>query len=156
MMTPEEKAVQTQVLLSRAIDYWYEVDHNYGMNARDFYLEDSVFVNIRGREAIHQFYIWRKDRGERTSLHLISNFRAEFEGPKLARTYNVMSLYAADGQPVLPSEPAIQIAENFDECVLGDDGQWRYKSRKFTNIFKSPTPNTVPPKEWFDKWSPSN
>jgi hypothetical protein len=148
-MSATETTLLTQVLLGTAIDYWYEVDHHYGLNARDFYFEDSSFGSFTGREAIHAFYVWRKERGVRTSRHLISNFRAEFDGPRRARTNNVMQLFAADGEPVLPSAPPIQIAEQIDEVELCDDGRWRYRTRKFVNLFKSDTPTTVPPKEWY-------
>lgn len=153
-MSPQERIILTQILLQNAIDYWYEVDHHDGLDVRDFYLEDATFFNLRGREAIHQFYVWRKSRGERTVRHLMSNFRATFETPELARTECVMTLYAADGVPVLPSAPPIQIADQIDEVVLCDDNRWRFRSRKFVNLFTGDIPTTVPPKEWYDKYNP--
>jgi hypothetical protein len=155
-MTPQEKIYLTQVLLSNAIDYWYEVDLNWGQNARDYYFEDSTFSSMVGRDAIHQFYMWRKDRGARVSRHLITNFRAEFESPTKARTNYVMLLFAADGEPVLPSAPPIQIAEQVDEVELCEDGRWRFRSRKFINLFKGETPTTSPPKDWYAQHSPES
>lgn len=155
-MTPEEKIMLTQLLLANATDYWYEVDVNGGLNTKDYYLEDATFFNLKGREAIHQFYVWRQSRGPRVNRHLISNFRAELLEPKLAKTNYVMVLYADDGEPVLPSHPPIQIAEQTDHLVLCDDGRWRFRSREFVNLFKGGTPNTVPPREWYEKWNPSS
>jgi hypothetical protein len=155
-MTSEEKIMLTQLLLANATDYWYEVDVNGGLNTKDYYLEDATFFNLKGREAIHQFYVWRQSRGPRVNRHLISNFRAELLEPKLAKTNYVMTLYAEDGEPVLPSAPPIQIAEQTDHLVLCDDGRWRFRSREFVNLFKGGTPNTVPPREWYEKWNPSS
>ena len=148
-MSPGEKALLTQVLLGTAIDYWYEVDHHDGLDARDFYFDHSTFGSFVGRDAIHRFYVWRKERGVRISRHLILNFRAEFESARKARTNHVMLLFAADGEPVLPSAPPIAISELIDEVELCDDGRWRYRSRKFVTLFKGDTPATVPPKEWY-------
>lgn len=153
-MTPEERVILTQLLLQNATDYWYEVDHHDGLEVQDYFLEDATFFNLQGREAIHQFYVWRKSRGARTVRHLISNFRARFETPSLAITENVMLLYAADGEPILPSAPPIQIADQIDEIVLCDDGRWRFRSRKFVHLFKGDTPTTVPPADWYEKHNP--
>jgi hypothetical protein len=154
-MTPEQRVILTQLLLQNATDYWYEVDHHDGLEVRDYFLEDATFFNLKGREAIHQFYVWRKSRGARTVRHLINNFRARFETPSLAITENVMLLYAADGEPVLPSAPPIQIADQIDEVVLCDDGRWRFRSRKFVNLFMGETPTTVPPSDWYEKHNPA-
>jgi hypothetical protein len=154
-MTPQDEMLATFLLQKNAVDYWHDVDTNYGMGTSDFYLEDSTFGSMRGKDAIHQFYVWRKGRGARTSRHLIANFRAVFESPKLAHTNNVMLLYAADGEPVLPVATAlIQVTEQEDVCVLCDDGKWRYRSRKFTPVFSGDIPATVPPADWFAKHSP--
>jgi hypothetical protein len=155
-MTSEELIHLTQLLLMNATDYWYEVDLRDGLEVRDYYLEDATFFDLKGREAIHQFYVWRKSRGERVNRHLISNFRAELLEPKLARTNYVMLLYAADGEAPLPSAAPIQIAEQTDHLVLCDDGRWRFRSREFVNLFKGGVPNTVPPREWYEKWNPSS
>lgn len=153
-MAPEDHMLLTHLLFSNAVDYWHDVDHNDGMNARDFYVEDATFFNLRGREAIHQFYLWRKERGARTVRHLMSNFRARLEGDGSAHTECVMLLYAADGEPVLPAAPPIQIADQIDELVLCDDGRWRFRARRFVNIFKGDIPTTVPPPEWYAKYNP--
>ncbi len=150
-MTPYDKIMLTQVLLANATDYWYEVDHNYGLGASEYFLEDATFASWQGKAAIHDFYVWRKARGDRLARHLISNFRARFETSTLAHTNNVMLLYAADGIAPLPAAAPIQIAEQEDVVVLCDDGRWRFRSRKFTNLFTGEVPTTVPPKDWFEK-----
>jgi hypothetical protein len=154
-MTPAEEMLATFLLQKNAVDYWHDVDTNYGMGTSDFYLKDSTFGRMVGKEAIHQFYVWRKGRGARTSRHVITNFRAVFETPKLARTNNVMLLFAVDGDAPLPIDRSlIQVSEQEDVCVLCDDGKWRYRSRAFTPIFSGEAPATVPPADWFARHSP--
>ncbi len=148
-MTPEERSRETQILLMHMIDYWYEVDLKGGLGVSERYTEDGIFEGgnepLVGRAAIEAFYSWRMGRGERTSRHVITNFRAEFHDDRTATTYCVMSLYAADGPPVLPSTPPIMITDLIDECVKGDDGEWRYKRRTFVPLFQGGAAPTVPP-----------
>ncbi len=55
-----------------------------------------------------------------------------------------MLLYAADGRPVLPSLPAIMIADVVSECERGDDGQWRFVSHRLIPVFEGGVPATIP------------
>ena len=69
------------------IDYWHDVDTNWGRNAPDYYTEDGVFRvrrRLTGREKIRAFYKWREDRGARTVVHSVHNFQAWLEGPDKA------------------------------------------------------------------------
>jgi len=149
-MTPERRAIETQVLYQNMIDYWYEVDMKGGAGVSQMYVEDGIFHGgpgkpLVGRAAIEQFYSWRKDRGERLSRHVITNFRAEFSDATHATTCCVMMLYAADGRPVLPSAPPIIITDLIDRCVKCEDGQWRYIERNFIPLFMGGAAPTVAP-----------
>jgi hypothetical protein len=55
-----------------------------------------------------------------------------------------MLLYAADGRPVLPSLPAIMIADVVSDCERDDDGKWRYVSHRLTPVFEGGVPATIP------------
>jgi hypothetical protein len=52
-------------------------------------------------------------------------------------------LYAADGKPVLPSQPPIQIAYMTDRMVRTTDG-WLVAHRTFSNWFAGGIPTTNP------------
>jgi hypothetical protein len=54
----------------------------------------------------------------------------------------VLSLYAADGEAVLPSKPPIMLADVSEELVRERDGLWRYKSRIIKAVFRDETPTT--------------
>jgi hypothetical protein len=148
-VTPEDRSRETQILHLRMADYWHEVDLNSGVGASAYYTEDGVFEGgnepLVGREAINAFYQWRIGRGVRTSRHVVTNFRADFQDATHATTYCIMLLFAADGAPILPSTPPIMITDLIDECVKGDDGQWLYKRRSFTPLFQGQIAPTVPP-----------
>ena len=128
------------------VDYWYDVDRLDGANAHDFYEPEGVFTtSIRsrtGRQAIADFYRGRQDGRVRTARHVISNQRIDVTDNDHATADWILLLYAADGAPVLPSEPAIMIADVHDVCRRQPDGRWLYVSRTITPIFKSATPTT--------------
>lgn len=141
-MTPEQRAAAIAVLQQNAVDYWYRVDCEGGAGVSEMFVEEGVFhagpgEPLVGREAIEAFYAWRRERGERTSRHVIANFHAEFSGPDAARTCCVMLLYAADGAPPHTGTNPAMIADMVDECVRGADGVWRYAKRDFRPLWMS-------------------
>ena len=147
-MDRKEQLLATQELYSRLMDYWHDVDTNWGRNAGDFYTDEAVFegsrASYRGRAKIQQFYQWRLDRGARVTVHVVNNFRAVFASDTQATCTWFLTLYGADGVPVLPTHPPIQIALITDTCLKGSDGVWRYAYRKFENWFEGGTPTTNP------------
>jgi hypothetical protein len=149
-LTPEQRALETQILYANLVDYWFEVDMHGGGGVSRMYTEDAVFHGgpgkpLVGREAIEQFYGWRRDRGSRTSRHVVTNFRAEFADDSHATSYCLMLLHAADGTPVHPTAPPIAITDMIDSHVKGDDGVWRCSERKFVLLFAGGVEPTVPP-----------
>jgi hypothetical protein len=151
-LTPEQRALETLVLQQNAVNYWHEVDLKGGAGVSEMFVEDGIFhagpgQPLVGRAAIEGFYSWRQDRGARTSRHLISNFRAEFEDDTHATTYCVMLLLAADGKPILPSRPPIFVGDQVDRCVKCADGRWRYAERNFTALFMGGEAPTMPPED---------
>jgi ketosteroid isomerase-like protein len=129
-----------------AVDFWHEVDANDGRDAARFYVEDALFETsireYRGRAAIHAFYNRRQQRGARLSLHVVQNFRIERQDADRVHCEYVMSLYAADGEPVLPSRPAIMIAIADEVVRRQADGSWLYESRRLRPLFRDDTPTT--------------
>jgi hypothetical protein len=135
--------------LSRlSADYWYDVDHNAGRNAHEFFVEQDAVYQIQdqifaGQEAIKGFYAWRDGRGERVARHCFVNVRAVFTEDGAATMTSILLLHAADGRPILPTAAPIQIADVEDICVLVN-GIWRYKSRRLTTLFSGGVPITLP------------
>lgn len=146
-MDVDERLRITAELQAMLADFWHEVDTNWGRRAADYFTEDGVFEasarSYKGRATIDRFYRFRQDRGPRVAAHTVANFRAVPIGPGEAVCTWYLLLYAADGEPVLPATPPIQIARATDHCVLGEDGRWRYRHRKFETWFKGDVPTTT-------------
>lgn len=138
-MTPEQTVIETQILYANLVDYWYQVDIHGGVGVSEMYTPDGVFRGslkpLVGRAAIQQFYDWRLERGPRTARHVVTNFRAKFANETHAETYCIMLLYAADGEPILPSAAPILISDMIDTWVKGTDGKWLVADRNFVSIF---------------------
>jgi hypothetical protein len=148
MRISQDRLALTEELHALLIDYWHDVDTNWGRKAPDYYTPDGSFVgpaaSYLGREKIRAFYKWREDRGDRTVVHSVQNFQANFDGgPDKAICHWFMMLYAADGKPVLPTHPPIQIAYMTDRLVKSAEG-WQVTYRRFDIWFEGGTPATNP------------
>jgi hypothetical protein len=148
MLIDTDRLDLTRQLHALDIDYWHDVDTNWGRNAPDYYTPDGIFIgsaaSYHGREKIRAFYKWREDRGARTVVHSVHNFQAKFDGgPDKAISHWFLMLYGADGTPVLPTHPPIQIAYMTDH-LLRDAGGWLLTSRRFDSWFEGGTPTTNP------------
>lgn len=130
------------------MEYWHDVDTNWGRNAGDYYTEDAVFQGskhaYRGRKKIEEFYQFRINRGPRVAVHAVTNFRCVLHSPNEATCNWYLLLFADDGKPILPSAPPIQIAYMTDKCIKGPDGRWRYSYRTFDPWFEGGVPTTSP------------
>ena len=148
MKISAERLALTQLLEALTVDYWHDVDTNWGHNAPNYYTEDGVFEGTQnsytGRDKIRQFYKWREDRGVRTVVHAVHNFQCLPEGSNKATCHWFLMLYAADGKPPLPSKPPIQISYMTDNCVKDADGNWLLARRKFVTWFEGDIPTTNP------------
>jgi len=133
------------------VSLWHDVNHNDGKSAHEFYTEDGVFSvgehEHLGRKNIQEFYQWRSKRGQRTSRHLVHNFKVDVapEGQK-AFAFGVVCLYAEDGLPILSSKPATMIADLHCEFVHCDDGFWRFAKHHLEPIFRGEGRLTAEPK----------
>ena len=98
-----------------AIHYWDEVDRNRGANAHNLFTEDCTLATSqkvrKGRAAVKEFYDSRVARGDRIARHMIGNHKITIHDRDTVSTVWVLMHYAADGQ-------------------------WRYRSRLTTPLFK--------------------
>jgi hypothetical protein len=137
-----------QELALQLADYWHEIDFNGGADASRFYTEDAEFhgqfASYMGRDSIQKFYDWRRERGDRLSVHSFTNFRAWFTGPDSAEATNFLFLYAKDGVRPLPSHVPVTISLATDRFVRPEGGQWLCTYRRFEHLFESNTPITNP------------
>ena len=146
-ISPERLAL-THELYALVVDYWHDVDTNWGRNAPNYYTPDGLFegpaASYPGREKIRAFYKWREDRGARTVVHTVANFEAKLTAPGKATCHWFLLLYGADGKPVLSTHPPIQIAHMTDHLILDPAEGWQLTHRKFETWFEGGTPTTNP------------
>jgi hypothetical protein len=145
-MTPLDIFLITSQIEALNADYWMEVDRRHGAKAHGYFVEDGVYTTTvrsrKGHAEIAAFYHQRHGQGPRTSRHIATNHRVVVQDTRHAEADWILLLHAADGTAVLPSEPAILIADVHDVCVLCEDQRWRYVSRTIAPVFKSSTPTT--------------
>jgi len=139
-MTGRDDAALWYRLYRLEARYWRDVDFNEGRNASDFYAADGLLAigdnRFQGREKIREFYAWRCQRARTTTRHLVGNLDVDALDEHHARVTGVVSFHQADGRPpVLQSKPAVLVADLINECVLGDDEVWRFKSHVLRPVF---------------------
>lgn len=144
----ESHAAVLQALTELEIDYWYDVDHNWGHTASTLYVPDGVFAigdkTMSGVDEIAAFYRWREGRGDRTARHVVTNFRISERNGNRAKFQCIMLLYAADGKPVLESRPAIMLADVISECERDEKSRWRFVSHILRPVFMGGEAPTIP------------
>ena len=147
-MDRTERLLATLELTELLAEYWHDVDTNWGRNAPDYYTDDAEFVGPEasyvGKEKIRAFYQWREQRGARTVVHAVTNFRAHFTGTDRADCTWYLLLWAADGVPVLPTHPPITVSLITDRMQRAADGRWLCSYRRFDTWFQGGTPPTNP------------
>jgi hypothetical protein len=138
------RAALAQELQALLADYWYDVDTNWGRNAGAYYTEDADFVGeaatYSGRAKIEEFYAWRVKQGARLAVHAVNNFRLASAAADHAKATWYLLLYAANGEPILPSHPPITISLVTDDYVRGANGAWLCRRRHFKTLFQGGAP----------------
>lgn len=124
------------------INYWAEVDNNGGNQAHEFYLPDALYAvgnnRFEGADKIRAFYERRRRFGNTTTRHLVGNVRIFSDTERHVRAVGLMSLYRSDGRaPIQGVRPPAMIADFEAQCVLVDEGMWRFQSHLVRPIFVS-------------------
>jgi SnoaL-like domain len=123
-------------------NYWADVDHNGGTRAHEFYLPEALYTvgnnRFEGAEKIRAFYARRRQHGNTTTRHIVSDLRVFRDDARRARTVGVMTLFRADGRPPFEwSKPPAMIADFEAQCLFGDDQMWRFQLHVLRPIFVS-------------------
>lgn len=115
----------------------WQVDHRDGDGVEELFTPEGVygfsFGDLVGREQIAGFYELRR-AARRTSRHLFSNLHVHHADETSAAATCVLTLHAAKGSAPLPMDP-VMVADYDDEFTRGDDGIWRFASRRVSLVF---------------------
>ena len=147
--SPDEAFRIREAVKDRLIDYWWDVDRNGAKGALAFYTEDCVYLmchhRMEGHAPIKSYYDYRESRGARMVRHVVTNLRVHVHALDRATLDGTLTVYAADGVPVLPSAPPIMVADTECEFERGADGAWRFRMHKIIALFTGGVQVLVPP-----------
>ncbi len=133
----------------RLVDYWWDVDANGARGALDFYTRDCVYLmcghRMEGHAGVQGYYGFRAARGDRLVRHVLTNLRARVLGDGEAAVKGVLTVYAADGVPVLPAAPPILVADTRATFVRAAAGAWRMRLPELEALFRGGVEVLVPP-----------
>jgi hypothetical protein len=119
---------------------WHDVDFNGGRCAHEFYCTDGLFAvggnRFEGRGGISAFYEWRRGRGETSTRHIVSNMVLSARGGRSAKAAGLITVHRGRGIPPFRSANVpVLVADFASECILGDDGVWRFASHILDPVF---------------------
>lgn len=133
----------------RLVDYWWDVDCNGAREASSFYTQDCVYDmcghRMDGPAAVSAYYDYRASRGERLVRHVLTNLRTTLGGAGEATVQGILTVYAADGVPVLPSAAPILVADNHATFRRDAAGRWHMQRHHIVALFRGGVPVLVPP-----------
>ena len=109
------------------------------------FTEDALYSNgprqAQGREAIAAFMQGRTAHGPRTTRHIYSGLKIDFEGDDRARGISVWMSFAWNGEPPISMAEPFLVAD-MEDLYVKQGGQWLIAERRITPIFRNPS---VPP-----------
>jgi uncharacterized protein (TIGR02246 family) len=130
------------------VEFAYQLDIGRGQRVHELFEPDGVYVidgeAVNGQREIREGYERRAARGPRTARHIFTNVRITLETADRATVASIMTLYAADGEPVHEAALPLVVGDFNDVCVRGGDGVWRFERRELTSLFRSGEPVRPP------------
>lgn len=127
---------------------WFDIDHNGGATATDFFVPDARLrfadAEFRGHAEIAAVYAARRARGPRVSRHLVTNLHLRAVSATTVSATSAVLLFAEDGRAPRPTTSPALVADVVDDFVLLDE-QWRIASRWIWNVFIEPATELAVP-----------
>lgn len=112
-------------------DFVFFLDQGEIDSLVDLFCDDALYVHGQrrslGRDAIAALFLARASQQQRTSRHIYSGLRLNFDAGDTASGTSVCLTFAADGPPPLPANP-ILVADFIDAYRRCEDGNWRFQS----------------------------
>ena len=143
MQIDENSSFETVSAADRAaiealcIEYAWRIDNGFAARVPDLFKEDATWEGphgvTRGRQELKALWEARAKRPGMTR-HLISNIRlARSEAGVLQGWVSFTLLSAAPGTDPLPKP--VLVADHIDTYAQGEDGAWRFASRRVLPLF---------------------
>ena len=122
-------------------DFGHELDRGTADGFTMLFTPDALYTNgsriLRGHDAIRNFYTSRSSAGPRTSRHVVTGLRIDFDSPADARGLSVCMTFSMPGEPEIPSTMPAIVAD-FDDRYVRINGGWLISVRHIVPIFRAP------------------
>ena len=133
--------IRDQLAIERLnADFGHELDRGTSDGFAALFTPDALYTHgariLRGRDAIRAFFISRTAEGSRTSRHVVTGLRIDFQSPSEAVGVSVCTTFSMPGLPEIASTIPAIVADFEDRYVLTDDG-WRFAARNIVPIFRA-------------------
>jgi SnoaL-like domain len=119
-------------------DFCYELDRGAPENFASLFTETALYTHgprtSNGRFEILAFAKSRRATGPRTSRHVQSGLRIEFEAHARARGVSCCTTFAASANPPIASTLPVLVADFYDIYVI-EGNIWRIAERNIVPIF---------------------
>ncbi|MBB3327079.1 hypothetical protein FHX39_002023 [Friedmanniella antarctica] len=127
---------------------WFDIDHGDGTLASTFFTPDASLTFSRrtfvGTAEIDGVYRTRAARGPRVSRHVTTNLHLTVRAPAAIEAVSILTLYAQDGEPPVPTTVPVLVADVYDTFVRAADRDgdgrpvWLIAARRIETRFLAP------------------
>ena len=119
-------------------DFAHQLDRGTADGFIALFTVDAVYVRgarvLRGRDALKDFYMSRTATAPRTSRHVVTGLRIDFESADRARGISVCTTFSMPGEPEIASTIPASVAD-FEDSYVRTDGVWLFAARNIVPIF---------------------
>ena len=121
-------------------DFAHELDRGTAEGFAALFVQDATYTHgtrvLNGRDALLQFAQNRFANGPRTSRHVVTGLRIDFEGEDSATGISCCTTFSAAGEaPIASTVPAI--VADFVDVYRRVDGVWLFAERTIYPAFKA-------------------
>jgi hypothetical protein len=121
------------------VEFAYLIDHGQSGRVADLFTIDGSYGRSTGertvgRDEIRRAYASRRAKGTRTTRHIFTNLRLEFQSPDPVSGACIMTLFAEEGDPPHVAEPFL--VADYDDIYVLHEGSWLYAARTITWLFR--------------------
>jgi ketosteroid isomerase-like protein len=124
-------------------DFGHALDRGDVEDFVTLFRDDAVYTHgprvLRGHPELRRFFLDRRSAGPRTSRHVTSDLRIDFEANDRARGVSICTTYSAPrAAPVDSTLPAV--VADFEDVYLLSAGRWRIAERRVLPLFRHGEP----------------
>jgi hypothetical protein len=127
-----------QKLTDLMVEFAWRVDHGTASSIHELVADDIEMVLTKGtmigKDAVKSWGI-KRDAGDRTTAHLLTNFRFPMVSPERVEVYSTAVIFVHAGVDVGAALP--WGVTEYRDVFVRVDGEWKFQSRFSTDVFMS-------------------